>query len=44
MQAEGASSLRAIALELHARGILTPAGKPQWSATQVKRLMSRTIS
>ncbi len=41
VQAEGASSLRAIAAELHARGVLTPAGKAQWSATQVQRLLAR---
>jgi DNA invertase Pin-like site-specific DNA recombinase len=42
VQAEGASSLRAIAAELHARGVLTPAGKPQWSPEQVRRLLVRT--
>ncbi len=41
VQAEGASSLRTIAAELHARGVLTPAGKAQWSPTQVRRLMAR---
>ncbi len=41
VQAEGAGSLRAIAAELHARGVLTPAGKAQWSATQVQRLLAR---
>jgi len=41
VQAEGAGSLRAIAAELHARGVLTPAGKVQWSATQVQRLLAR---
>jgi DNA invertase Pin-like site-specific DNA recombinase len=40
VQAEGASSLRAIAAELHAHGVLTPAGKPQWSAAQVRRLLA----
>ena len=40
VQAEGASSLRAIAAELHAHGVLTPAGKPQWSAVQVRRLLA----
>jgi len=40
VQAEGASSLRTIAAELNARGVLTPAGKAQWSPTQVRRLMT----
>ena len=39
-QAAGASSLRAIAAELHAHGVLTPAGKPHWSAAQVRRLLA----
>jgi len=38
-QAEGASSLRAIAAELHANGVRTPTGKEQWSAAQVRRLL-----
>jgi DNA invertase Pin-like site-specific DNA recombinase len=38
-QAAGANSLRAIAAELHAHGVLTPAGKAQWSAAQVRRLL-----
>jgi DNA invertase Pin-like site-specific DNA recombinase len=41
VQAEGASSLRTIAAELHARGVLTPTGKPQWSAAQVRRVLAR---
>ncbi len=41
VQAEGASSLRTIAAELHARGVLTPAGSAQWSATQIRRLLLR---
>jgi len=41
VQAEGASSLRAIAAELQARGVLTPAGKANWSAAQVRRLLAR---
>jgi DNA invertase Pin-like site-specific DNA recombinase len=44
LQAEGASSLRTIAAELHARGVLTPAGKPQWSPAQVSRVLKRTNS
>ena len=39
-QAEGASSLRTIAAELHAHGVRTPTGKEQWSAAQVRRLLS----
>ncbi len=38
-QAEGANSLRTIAAALHAHEVLTPAGKTQWSATQVRRLL-----
>ncbi len=41
VQAEGVGSLRAIAAELHARGVLTPAGKAQWSPEQVRRLLAR---
>ena len=41
VQDEGASSLRAIAAGLQARGVLTPAGKAHWSAGQVRRVMSR---
>ncbi len=41
VQAKGASSLRAIAAELHAHGVLTPAGKPDWSPAQVQRLLKR---
>jgi predicted flap endonuclease-1-like 5' DNA nuclease len=41
VQAEGVSGLRAIAAELHARGVLTPAGKAQWSPEQVRRLLTR---
>jgi DNA invertase Pin-like site-specific DNA recombinase len=41
VQAEGASSLRTIAAELHARGVLTPAGKAGWSPAQVQRLLKR---
>jgi hypothetical protein len=41
VRAEGASSLRTIATELHARGVLTPAGKAQWSPEQVRRLLAR---
>ena len=41
VQAEGAGSLRAIAAGLHAHGVRTPAGKEQWSAAQVRRLLLR---
>lgn len=41
VQAEGASSLRTIAAELHARGVLTPGGKADWSPAQVQRLLKR---
>ena len=40
-QAEGASSLRAIAAELNTHGVLTPAGKAKWSPSQVQRLLAR---
>ena len=39
VQAEGASSLRAIAAELHVHGVRTPMGKEEWSAAQVRRLL-----
>lgn len=39
VQAEGASSLRAIATALHAYGVQTPTGKAFWSAAQVRRLL-----
>lgn len=39
VQDEGAGSLRTIAAGLQARGVLTPAGKAQWSATQVRRVL-----
>ncbi len=42
VQAEGASSLRAIATALHGHGVLTPAGKEHWSAAQVLRLLAHT--
>ncbi len=42
VQDEGASSLRTIAAGLQARGVLTPAGKANWSAGQVRRLMARS--
>jgi DNA invertase Pin-like site-specific DNA recombinase len=39
IQAEGATSLRAIARGLHAQGVQTPNGKEQWSAAQVRRVL-----
>ena len=39
VQAEGASSLRAIASGLYRRGALTPSGKAHWSPGQVRRLL-----
>ncbi len=41
VQAKGANSLRAIAAELHAHGVLTQAGKLDWSPAQVQRLLKR---
>ena len=41
VQAEGASSLRAIAAELRAHGVLTPVSKVDWSPAQVQRLLKR---
>ena len=40
VQAEGASSLRAIATALCEHGVRTPAGKEHWSAAQVRRLLA----
>ena len=39
VQDEGAGSLRTIGAGLQARGVLTPAGKAHWSATQVQRVL-----
>ena len=44
VQDEGAGSLRTIAAGLQAHGMLTPASKTQWSATQVRRLLMRSGS
>ena len=41
LQASGATSLRAIAAGLNARGIETPRGIGEWSATQVARVLDR---
>jgi DNA invertase Pin-like site-specific DNA recombinase len=43
IRASGATSLRAIAGGLNARGLATAQGRP-WSAMQVKRLLERTGS
>ena len=40
VQAERASSLRAIVTALHEEGGQTPAGKEEWSAAQVRRLLA----
>jgi DNA invertase Pin-like site-specific DNA recombinase len=39
-QADGASSLTAIATVLYAHGVQTPTGKERWSAAQVQRLLT----
>jgi hypothetical protein len=41
LQARGATTLRAIAAELNARGIPTPRGQGQWQAAQVWRVLAR---
>jgi DNA invertase Pin-like site-specific DNA recombinase len=40
IQRKGASTLKAIALQLEARGIRTPAGRSTWAPTQVSRLLA----
>jgi DNA invertase Pin-like site-specific DNA recombinase len=40
-QAAGATSLRAIAAALMARGVRTPFGGTRWTATQVSRVLTR---
>jgi DNA invertase Pin-like site-specific DNA recombinase len=40
IQRAGASTLKAIALQLEARGIRTPAGRDHWDAKQVSRLLA----
>jgi DNA invertase Pin-like site-specific DNA recombinase len=40
-QAAGATSLRAIAAALVARGVRTPFGGTRWTATQVSRVLAR---
>jgi DNA invertase Pin-like site-specific DNA recombinase len=44
VQDGGAGSLRTLAAGLQARGVLTPTGKAQWSASQVRRVLVRTES
>ena len=39
VQDEGADSLRTIAVGLQERGVLTPTGKANWSASQVRRIL-----
>jgi Recombinase len=41
LRASGATSLRAIAEGLNARGIRTARGAGRWSAVQVQRVLSR---
>ena len=41
VQAEGVSSLRAIARALAAQGVRTPGGRERWSAAQVRRVLQR---
>jgi DNA invertase Pin-like site-specific DNA recombinase len=41
LQADGATSLRAIAAGLNAQGIPTPRGAGTWSAVQVQRILER---
>jgi DNA invertase Pin-like site-specific DNA recombinase len=41
LQAAGIGSLNSIAKELTQRGVVTPQGKPRWSATQVARVLAR---
>ena len=44
LQTSGATSLRAIAAGLNAKGIATPRGSGEWSATQVKRTAGNAAS
>jgi hypothetical protein len=39
IQRTGAGTLKAIAQELEARGVRTPAGRDRWDAKQVSRLL-----
>ena len=40
----GATSLRAIAAALQARGVRTPRGGTAWTATTVKRILDRSTA
>jgi DNA invertase Pin-like site-specific DNA recombinase len=40
IQRTGAATLKAIAQELEARGVRTPAGRDRWDAKQVSRLLA----
>jgi hypothetical protein len=40
IQASGVTSLAGIARILQARGVKTPAGRPEWHAVQVGRLLT----
>ena len=40
IQRAGAATLKAIAQELEARGVRTPAGRDRWDAKQVSRLLA----
>jgi predicted transcriptional regulator len=40
LQRAGARTLKAIAQELEARGVRTPAGRDRWDAKQVSRLLA----
>ncbi len=44
VQDGGACSLRTLAAGLQAHGVLTPAGKAHWSATQVQRVLVRAAA
>jgi hypothetical protein len=40
IQRTGAATLKAVAQELEARGVRTPAGRDRWDAKQVSRLLA----
>ena len=41
IQASGATTFRAIAVELNARGIPTATGRAEWCGTRVRRVLAR---
>jgi hypothetical protein len=43
IQRTGAGTLKAIAQELEARGVRTPAGRDRWAPAQVSRLLAATV-